>query len=146
MKLIQRYSRCFVCGDKNEIGLKVDFFDEEGKAKAEYIPTDNFEGYKDILHGGIISALLDEVMIKAIIAKGLITVTSEMNVKFKKPVKTGEKLFFEGEIKKDKGKIVLTKGKALKEDGSLVAFAEGKYFRVEGEMKELLDRSLDQLD
>ncbi|MCJ7508588.1 MAG: PaaI family thioesterase [candidate division Zixibacteria bacterium] len=144
MKLIQRYSHCFVCGDKNDIGLKVNFFEEEGKAKAEFVPTGKLEGYKDILHGGILAALLDEVMIKSIIAKGILTVTSQMEIEFKKPAKTGERLFLEGEIKEDTGKIILTEGKALTQDGNLIAQAKGKYFRVKDEMKELLNRSLDE--
>ena len=68
MKVIQRYSHCFVCGDKNDIGLKLDFYEKDGKARAEFTPEKKFEGYKDILHGGILSSLLDEVMIKSILA------------------------------------------------------------------------------
>jgi uncharacterized protein (TIGR00369 family) len=144
MKLIQRYSHCFVCGNKNDIGLKVDFFEEGGRAKAQFIPTDKLEGYKEILHGGILAALLDEVMIKSIIAKGILTVTSRMEIEFKKPAKIGEQLFLEGEIKNDKGKIILAEGKVFLEDGSMIAQAKGNYFRVKDEMKGLLNRSLDE--
>jgi uncharacterized protein (TIGR00369 family) len=144
MRLIQRYSHCFVCGDKNDIGLKVDFFDDQGKAKAEFIPTGKLEGYKDILHGGILTALLDEVMIKSIIARGILTVTSQIEIEFKKPAKIGEKLFLEGKINKDKGKIILAEGRAFRENGDIVALAKGEYFKVKDEMKELLGRSLDR--
>lgn len=143
MKLIQRYSHCFVCGDKNEIGLKVDFFKEKKKAKAEYIPTSSFEGYKGILHGGIISALLDEVMIKSIFARGTVTVTSHMEVEFKKPAEIGKKLFLEGNVKEDKGKLILAEGKAYREDGTIVALARGKYFKVKDQLRRVLDRSLE---
>ena len=85
MKAIPNYPYCFVCGDKNKIGLKVAFFYEDGKAKAQYTPTRDFEGYKDICHGGILSSLLDEVMIYSLIAQGIITVTVQIEVKFKKP-------------------------------------------------------------
>ncbi|UCE41308.1 MAG: PaaI family thioesterase [Candidatus Aminicenantes bacterium] len=135
MKTIPNYPYCFVCGDKNKIGLKVAFFYENGKAKAQYTPTPEFEGYKDILHGGILSALLDEVMIYSIIAQGIITVTIQMEVKFKKPAKIGETLFLEGQVTEDKGKILLTQGKALNQDGTIIAEAKGKFFRAEGEMK-----------
>jgi uncharacterized protein (TIGR00369 family) len=135
MKAIPNYPYCFVCGDKNKIGLKVAFFYEDGKAKAQYTPTPEFEGYKDILHGGILSALLDEVMIYSIIAQGIITVTIQMEVKFKKPAKIGEALFLEGQVTEDKGKILLTEGKALHQDGTIIAESKGKFFRAEGEMK-----------
>ena len=135
MKAIPNYPYCFVCGDKNKIGLKVAFFYEGGKAKAQYTPTPEFEGYKDILHGGILSALLDEVMIYSIIAQGIITVTIQMEVKFKKPAKIGETLFLEGQVTEDKGKILLTEGKAFNQDGTIIAESKGKFFRAAGEMK-----------
>ena len=142
-KFIQRYSKCFVCGDKNEAGLKIDFFYENGKAKAEYMPTHKLEGYKDILHGGIISSLLDEVMIKAIIAKGIVSLTLRMEVKFRNLAKIDEKLLLEGWIKEERRKLLLAEGKACKHDGTLIAEAQGTYYKVKGEMKELLESCLE---
>jgi uncharacterized protein (TIGR00369 family) len=143
MKVIQRYSHCFVCGDKNQVGLKLDFYERDGKARAEFIPTENFEGYKDILHGGILSTLLDETMIKSILAKEILTVTSQIEVKFKKPAIIGEKLIIEGEITGERGRLILTEGKIFKEDGTVVAEAKGKFFRAEGRIKEQLEKCLD---
>lgn len=142
MQLIKRYGNCFVCGDENKCGLKVDFFDREGVATAEYKASPDFEGYKDILHGGVISALLDEVMIKAILARDILAVTASIEVKFKQPVKTGEKLLLEGRILEDKGRIVTTQGKVLKEDNSVVALGYGKYVKADEKMKPLLKESL----
>lgn len=142
MKAIQRYENCFVCGDKNDIGLKLDFFEKNGKARAEFTPAKNFEGYKNILHGGILSTLLDEVMIKSILAKKILTVTSQIEVKFRKPAVIGEKLIIEGEITGEKGRLILTEGKVFKEDGTVIAEAKGKFFKVEGEIKERLTNSL----
>jgi uncharacterized protein (TIGR00369 family) len=143
MKAIQRYSHCFVCGDKNDIGLKLDFYEKDEKARAEFMPAKNFEGYKDILHGGILSTLLDEVMIKSILAKGIVTVTSQIEVKFKKPATIGEKLIIEGEIKGERGRLILTEGKVFNKDGTVVAEARGKFFKAEGKIKERLENSLD---
>jgi uncharacterized protein (TIGR00369 family) len=140
MKAIPNYPNCFVCGDKNKIGLKLTFFYENGKAKAQYTPTPEFEGYKDILHGGILSALLDEVMIYSIIAQGIITVTIQIEVKFKNPAKIGETLFLEGQITEDKGKIIFTAGKISTQDGTIIAESKGKFFRAEGEMKKEIEK------
>lgn len=143
MKTIQRYSHCFVCGDKNDIGLKLDFFEKDGKARAEFTPEKSFEGYKDILHGGILSTLLDEAMIKSILAKEILTVTSQIEVKFKRPAIIGEKLIIEGEITGERGQLILTEGKVFKEDGTVIAEAKGKFFKAEGKIKEQLERCLD---
>jgi uncharacterized protein (TIGR00369 family) len=132
-----------VCGDKNDIGLKLDFYEKNGKAWTEFTPRRNFEGYKDILHGGILSTLLDEAMIKSILAKGILTVTSQIEVTFKKPAIIGEKLLIEGEITGERGRLILTEGRVIKENGTLIAEAKGKFFRVEGTIKKQLERSLD---
>ena len=143
MKEIQRYSNCFVCGDKNQVGLKLDFYAKDGKARTEFTPIKYFEGYKDILHGGILSTLLDEVMIKSILAKGILTVTSQIEVKFKKPAIIGEKLILEGEIKGERGRLILAEGKVFREDGTVIAEAKGKFFKAEGRIKEQLEKCLD---
>lgn len=142
MKAIQRYGNCFVCGDNNDIGLKLDFYEKDGKARAEFTPTKNFEGYKDILHGGILSTLLDEVMIKSILAKEILTVTSQIEVKFKKPAVIGEKLIIEGGITAERGRLILTEGKVFREDGTVVAEAKGKFFRTEGRIKKQLEQGM----
>ncbi len=140
MRAIPNYPHCFVCGDKNKIGLKVAFFYENGKAKARYTPSREFEGYKDICHGGILSALLDEVMIYSIKAKGIVTMTVQIEVKFRRPAIIGEPLFLEGQITEDKGKIIQTEGKIFLEDGTIVAESKGKFFRAEGPRKKDLEK------
>ena len=134
MKPLKKYSQCFVCGDKNPSGLNVEFYLKDGKAVGEYTVQDHFQGYKNILHGGILSTLLDEVMIKSILAQDILTVTCEIKVRFKKPVKIGQRLFLEGKPTGDRGKILLAEGEIRDEDGEVVATAEGKFFRAEGEM------------
>lgn len=143
MELIRRYSNCFVCGDRNDYGLKVDFFHDKGVSKAEYVAEEKFQGYKDILHGGIISALLDEVMIKAVIAKGTLVVTAEIQVKFIKPVKIGEKLFLEGRVTGEQKKIFTAEGTVSNSKGEIVAAGKGRFFKVTEEMKESLEQSLE---
>jgi len=135
MKPLKKYSQCFVCGDKNPSGLNVEFYLKDGKAVGEYTVQDHFQGYKNILHGGILSTLLDEVMIKSILAQDILTVTCEIKVRFKKPVKIGQRLFLEGKPTGDRGKILLAEGEIRDEDGEVVATAEGKFFRAEGEME-----------
>lgn len=138
MKPIQNYPSCFVCGDKNDTGLKIQFFQKQGKAVAEYIPTKSFEGYANILHGGIISTLLDEVMIQSILAKGILSITSHIEVKFKNPARTGEKLLLEGKIQQERGSLILTEGKIYRPDGCIIAEGKGKFIRAEGKLKEQL--------
>ncbi|MGB8658305.1 MAG: PaaI family thioesterase [Candidatus Zixiibacteriota bacterium] len=143
MKPMKRYPQCFVCGDKNPYGLNVPFFLDDDKVVAEYTAGSHFQGYKDILHGGILSALLDEVMIRAVLAQGIMSLTSEMTVRFKKPVRVGDRLSLEGRLVEDKGRFLLAEGKITNQDQEVVAAGEGKFFRAKGEMEKLLTEDLE---
>lgn len=143
MELIKRYSDCFVCGNKNDYGLKVDFFLDKGVSRAEYVAQAKFQGYKDLLHGGIISALLDEVMIKSVIAKGVLVVTAGIEVRFLKPVKIGEKLSLEGKVTGKQKKIYVAEGNITNSKGEIVATGKGKFFKVTEKMQKALEESLE---
>jgi len=143
-KEVKAYSHCFVCGEKNRAGLRVKFFSDGKIAKAEYQPTEQFSGYKNIFHGGVMAALLDEVMIKTVIASDLVAVTTRMSLSYKRPARVGEKILLQGEIVENRKKIVKTKGEARNQEGELLAEARGEFFIVEGELKEKLLESLER--
>ena len=143
MKPMKKYPQCFVCGDKNPIGLNVTFYSKDDRVVAEYTAGCHFQGYKDILHGGILSSLLDEVMIRAVLAQGILSVTSEIKIKFKKMVKIGDRLSLEGRVVEDKGRILLAEGKITNQENEEVAKGEGKFFRAQEEVERLLAQNLE---
>jgi len=91
---------CFVCGEKNHYGLHLKFSIHEGKVLSEFVPQKVHQGYKDIVHGGIISTVLDEAMVKAAIMQGMPAVTVEIGVRFKNPFTVGEMAIVEATITK----------------------------------------------
>ncbi|MEZ5358731.1 MAG: PaaI family thioesterase [Candidatus Zixiibacteriota bacterium] len=127
MKEIAKYKGCFVCGDENHIGLNAKFFFDGQKAVSEITADEKYAGYKNIFHGGIISTMLDEIMIKALLAEDLFVVTAEMTVRYKRPVFTGDVITFQGYKTGIKGPVYLTEGKAINQNGEIVAEATGKY-------------------
>jgi len=145
MKEIAKYSGCFVCGDKNHVGLKARFYFDENAQKAvcDITADELYAGYRNIFHGGITSTLLDEIMIKALLAEDLFVVTAEMTVKFKKPVHSGDKIHFEGWKTGQKGPLYLTQGRAVNQAGDIVAEATGKYIRPDSDLSARLRQSLE---
>ncbi len=143
MKEVAKYSGCFVCGDNNSIGLKARFYFDNSKASTEYTAEKRFEGYLGVFHGGITATLLDEVMIKALLAEDIYAMTVEMTIRFKKAVYTGEKLYFEGELISNRGRLYNTIGQVKNDSGEIVASATGKYLEVKKEMMDQLKKSLD---
>jgi acyl-coenzyme A thioesterase PaaI-like protein len=143
MKEILRYSGCFVCGEKNERGLQAKFFFDGSKAYADIIADRAFEGYKSIFHGGITATLLDEVMIKALLAQEKFTVTAEITVRYHAPVQTGDSIRFSGWMTKQKGRIFYTEGEAIGKDGQKFASATGVYVEADPKLKEKLLTSIE---
>ncbi|MFQ5499082.1 MAG: PaaI family thioesterase [Candidatus Zixiibacteriota bacterium] len=143
MKEIIKYPNCFVCGERNAHGLKARFYQEEQSAVTEVVATDSHEGYRGIYHGGVLSALLDEVMVKAILAVDRYAVTAELTVRFRLPVFVGDRLRCVGRIVRHKGRMYLTEGEAVRDDGAIVATASGKYIEADDALRERLLDSID---
>jgi uncharacterized protein (TIGR00369 family) len=124
---------CFACGKDNPIGLKLEFKELDDKYVAEFTPKPEYQGYIGVLHGGIISTLLDEAMASYLFHKGILAFTAEMNVKFKKPVPTDGKLKIEGWISQQKGRIIEMAAHVLLVDGVVAAQATAKFLCTAGE-------------
>jgi uncharacterized protein (TIGR00369 family) len=139
---VAKYNNCFVCGPDNPTGLNLKFLFDGKVARTEYMPTTSHEGYKGILHGGIIATVLDEVMIKAALAQGIVCVTAQMEIRYKAPAYLGKNIHFTAEVSEIKGRIISTIGKAIDSDNRLLAEAAGKYMTVNAEMEKLLQQSL----
>jgi acyl-coenzyme A thioesterase PaaI-like protein len=140
---VVRYRGCFVCGQDNIIGLNLNFHSDGEVARAKWLPDGRHEGYKGIVHGGLLAAVLDEVMIKAALAKDIRCVTASMEVKYKAPAEVGDELLFEGRMTEQKGRMILTVGWARNSKGVIVAQATGKYMTVPGDFDKRLATSLE---
>ncbi len=79
---------CFVCGQKNDVGLKLVFKTDSKKQSAECLTliTEKYCGWSGLVHGGIIASIVDDAMAHACKSIGLKCVTAELNLRYKKPV------------------------------------------------------------
>ena len=143
MKEILAYRGCFVCGHENKHGLKARFFHDGNEATTTVTATPEFEGYHGIYHGGIVATLLDEVMIKSILAQDIYAVTAEMTVRFRLPARTGVNLTYKGRIIGRKGRMLFTSGTVTDTEGNVIAEASGKYIEAKPELKKTLLQSKD---
>src|SRR6185503_19657222 len=97
---------CFACGMNNPDGLRIAWKVEGLIMTAQYVTEAKYQGWKGILHGGIIATLLDEAMTRlaGIVYGGALT--AEMTVRFIAPAKIGQLLSIRGEILNESRKIV----------------------------------------
>jgi uncharacterized protein (TIGR00369 family) len=125
---------CFVCGEQNPSGLHLVFSLHDGKVTTEFFPEKIHQGYKDIVHGGIISALLDEAMVKVALMQKMPAITAELNVRFKNPLVVGDKAIVEATITKVNKRIIEVAG-IMKKIGNtldtLIAEGNAKLLRLE---------------
>ncbi|HRX32030.1 MAG TPA: PaaI family thioesterase [Tenuifilaceae bacterium] len=80
---------CFCCSPQNPIGLKLEFWydDEFDTVETEWNPGTHYQGYVDVLHGGIQSTIMDEVASWSVyIFEESSGVTGKMEIHYKKPV------------------------------------------------------------
>lgn len=125
--------KCFVCGMENPFGLQVhpEISEAGASVRIECTPPEHLQGWANILHGGILSTLLDE----AITYVGIGTfdqhaVTAQLEVRFRNPAPTGVKLFVCAERIKVSKRLVEAKAEVTLGDGTLIATGTGKVVPV----------------
>ncbi len=122
---------CYVCGKKNPSGLAVDFtINAKTKSiNAVFIPSDIHQGYEGIVHGGILSSLLDEAMVKLAFNLGIPALTAEIIVKFKAPAVPGAELVIAGIITQETKRLILAEAR-IERGPVVIAEAKGKLLRI----------------
>jgi uncharacterized protein (TIGR00369 family) len=130
-KTLRDNQRCYVCGARNPSGLRVDFtIDAEARSiSARFTPSDFHQGYEGIVHGGILSALLDEAMVKLAFTLGIPAVTAEMTAAFKAPAAPGEELQVTGRLVQETKRLIRAEAK-IERGPVVIAEATGKLLRL----------------
>lgn len=121
---------CIICGVDNQNGLKADFYNmEDGSVASIFTFKFTHQSYPDRVHGGMISALLDELAGRAlwVTDPDLVGVTGTLNVKFKKPVPYNVKLKGRGFITSRRGKIFTAKAQILNQENCVLAESNATY-------------------
>ncbi len=107
MKEVNDNNRCFVCGGENPVGLRLQFDNDDGGTRTTLLFPEHFQGWESYVHGGILSTVLDEIMVRAAMAKGTRCVTGEITVKFLKPVLTSTPYTLIGRLVEERGRVLL---------------------------------------
>ncbi|MDO8589542.1 MAG: PaaI family thioesterase [Armatimonadota bacterium] len=121
---------CFGCGQRNPIGLKLDFENQDGEYVAEFTPAAEHQGWMGITHGGILATVADEAMGRLAWVSGYRAVTAEMSMRYKRPAETGMPLIVAGSIVSTEGRAILCKAEIRKPDGTVVAEATATMIEV----------------
>lgn len=139
MKVIskQRNSRmCIMCGLDNEYGVRAPFYNmEDGSVMTLFRYRKQHQSYPGRVHGGLITAMLDEMGLRALWAKELseetFGVTFSLETKYRKPVPYDQDLIGKGIIVKNSSKFFVTEASIMDTKGNVLANGTVKYIRLD---------------
>ena len=122
---------CFCCGQNNPIGLKLKFEKDGNGVRTEFTPAEHHQGWPGILHGGIISCLLDEAMSYAAQFAGLKCLTAKMEIRLMRPALITKSLVVTGRIVRHTRRLLNSEARLSLLDGTVVAEALAKQYVIE---------------
>jgi acyl-coenzyme A thioesterase PaaI-like protein len=125
---------CFICGKKNDAGLKASFYEtEKDELIAIFRPGQEHQSYPGRLHGGIAAAILDETIGRNINMGrdgDVWGVTLEFSIKYKKPIPLEEDIKVVTRLTEENRRIFKGEGEIVLPDGSIAATGKGRYLKL----------------
>jgi uncharacterized protein (TIGR00369 family) len=116
-----------VCSSSSKNGLGLQFaVSEDGGVQATFGCDRAFEGYADVLHGGLIACLLDGAMTNCMFAHGYAPVTAELNIRFHHPVVIAQPATVRAWIGRSSSRLYVLEGEIV-QNGQIKASATGKF-------------------
>jgi acyl-coenzyme A thioesterase PaaI-like protein len=123
--------RCFGCGPLNEEGLRMTFVPEDGVSFVEFEVPARYQSWKGVVHGGIVALLLDEAVGWAAWHAGHPGVTGKLEVRFRQPMRLGERVRIAGRVEEIRRSLVRATGWIDRlTDGARVADASATLMEV----------------
>jgi uncharacterized protein (TIGR00369 family) len=116
--------RCFGCGPLNEEGLQITFLADGDLSVAEFEVPARYQSWKGVVHGGMVALLLDEAVGWAAWHKGHPGVTGKLEVRYRLPLRIGERVRLAGRVDKVRRTLVYASATIERiSDGATVAEA-----------------------
>nr|WP_320118172.1 PaaI family thioesterase [uncultured Marinifilum sp.] len=140
-KLLNSYKtsgdgKCFGCSPENEQGLQMQFFEQDEYIISEWEPKSHLSGFKNILHGGIQTTILDEIASWVVFIKCKTAgVTTAINAKFKNSVFTDKgKLTVRAKLISKDRRFANIHAEIIDNEGKICSEAEVRYMIFPQEM------------
>lgn len=127
MSKLPNSRNCFVCGLENSFGLKLAFYkDGPSSVICNYTVPEHYQGYPGIVHGGIVTSILDEAIGRVFMIEdpNRFMYTAKLTSRFRQPVPTNEPLSIKAQMVKDRGRMAQSKAQLYGPEGDLLAEVE----------------------
>ncbi len=133
---------CFVCGKQNPYGLKLEFYEVDGRVETSYTPRAEHQGWPGFVHGGILYAVLDETLGRVGFTINTWTMSGRVEIRYREPVPLDQTLHVVATLARDRGRALEVEGFAQLPDGRIAAEASGLYMRIPDEIRQSLERQI----
>lgn len=131
---------CFICDNNGSnpraLRLKLMWDEESQTVRIPLIPDDTWCGYSQVVHGGLIAAVLDEGMAWAVKKKsGEWAFTADFHLRYKRPVEPGRDYTVLASVGEMGGRKIAAQAKLVDGDGRVTALAEAVFLPANGQAK-----------
>ena len=134
---------CFVCGKNNEAGLKINFRMENKVCLGEYYGLQSHVGFGDIIHGGIIYALLDDAMANWFYLQGAVGYTAKASIRYRSQMLVGDSGIITAQLVSKRSKMLSMKASlSLLESKTIIAECEGRFILSSSDTMALVSEKL----
>jgi acyl-coenzyme A thioesterase PaaI-like protein len=130
----------FVHGLRNPTGLHLQYRLEGNRVATTWMPGDDHAGFPGFVHGGLIAAVLDDVMGRCSVLHRRWVVTGRLDTRYREGAPIGAPLLVQGWIARFTRRVMQAEASMTRADGVVVAQASGTYLPIPAE---LVDRMVD---
>ncbi len=144
MKPLPTYLKCIVCGRNNHRGLNMRFLTDGEIIRGEIAFSEELCGFKGVVHGGILTAVLDEAMgWAAAYGAKRICVAADLQIRFVRPVLSGEKAQVVARMERDRRRVIESSAEIRDPGGDVLVRGFGKFMPLEPAHAREVDAYLD---
>ena len=130
------YQQCFVCGARNEQGLHLHYRQEDDQVVTEFVGEPRHQGFPGVVHGGLLSTILDETMGRTALFSRTWVMTAKLEVRYRSPAPTGQRLTCRAWLTRGRRDSFESRGEVTLDDGTVLADARGIFLRTPPEVIE----------
>jgi len=129
---------CFGCGVKNDKGLRIRSFEEDGVLVCEWHAEEHHQAFPGMLNGGIIGSLLDchcnwaatmHLMKEQGLSHPPCTVTADYFIKLRRPTPAKSTIHLRAWVVHSEGNTAVVEGELIA-DGKVCATCTGTFVQV----------------
>ena len=124
------HPHCVACSSANACGLGLRYVRTgDSSVEATFNCKADYEGYPNVVHGGIVALLVDSAMMNCLFAAGRVAMTAQLTIRYHEPVLIGHTARIRAQIRRSTGRFHLLEATIVQDDNAKVT-AAGKFLTV----------------